>query len=65
MCDVEVDWMGQSPHWQSEFLKNRPDTFAPPTQPNWEVMDIRQQLYNIFIPIPDLFGVKWVILVYI
>ena len=49
-------------NWQSDFLKNRPDTFAPP-QPNWQVMDIKQRLCNTLIPIPDLFGVKWEVLV--
>ena len=65
MCDIEVDCMGQGPQIDKViFWKNRPDTFAPPpAQPNWEAMDIKQRLYNTLIPIPDLFGVKWEVLV--
>ena len=51
--------MGQRPQIDKVlFFLNHSDTFAPPTQPNWEVMDIKQRLYNTLIPIPDLFGVN-------
>ena len=45
------------------FRKIVPIPLPPPAQPNWEVMDIKQRLHNTLIPIPDLFGVKWEVLV--
>ena len=35
----------------------------PHLKATWKVMDIKQRLYNTLIPILDLFGVKWEILV--
>ena len=33
-------------NWKSDFRKNRAIPKAPPTQQNWEIIDIKQQLYN-------------------
>ena len=37
---------------QTDVLRNRSGTLRPPTQQNWEGIDIKQQLYNK--PNPDL-----------
>ena len=43
---LPVDWMSQGSQIAKViFWKNRPVTFAPPTQQNWETLDIKQQLY--------------------
>ena len=64
MFDMGVGWMDQMAQIDKViFWKIVPIPLPPPAQPNWEVMDIKQWLYNTLIPIPDLFGVKWEVLV--
>ena len=48
---------------QLDFLKKCPDTLRPPTQQNLEVIYINEQSYNKLVPIPDLFEVKWAVVV--
>ena len=47
----------------SIFWKSVPIPCAPPTQQNLEVIYINEQSYNKLVPIPDLFEVKWAVVV--
>ena len=57
MCDMGVGWMDQMPQIDKViFWKIVPIPLALPAQLNWEVMDIKQRLYDKLESIPDLFG---------